>query len=126
MPRIVASEDCGNSPKNAFVEKLSIALALGDSAVVLEAVSEDIRWDRIGKPPLQGKEALALALGQVASQPLDDLVILHAISHGRDGAVNGTIKLRNGGKRAFCHVIEFSSAKGASVRLITSYFVDTA
>ena len=126
MTRIITSEDCGNSPKNTFVANLSIALALGDSAFVLDSVSGDIRWHRIGTQPHQGKDALALALAQVASEPPEELTILHAVTHGRAGAVNGTFILRNGDKRAFCHIFELNGAKGTSVKEITSYLVDTA
>ncbi len=50
------------------------------------------------------------------------ITIEHAISHGRTGAINGEVQFGRK-RRAFCLVVEFTSAKGSKVREITSYSV---
>ncbi len=49
MAKITASEDCSNSPKNLFVQNVSIALAVSDIAMILDSVTEDVCWNIIGK-----------------------------------------------------------------------------
>ena len=49
-----------------------------------------------------------------------ELTIRHAVTHGKAGAVDGSIKSEDGRSHAFCDVYEFSSAKGTTVKEITS------
>jgi hypothetical protein len=127
MTQIYPSEDCGNSPKNQFVEKLSIALAIGDLPEVLERVTETVQWKLAGEATRQGKEAVRQAIAQRAAQsPLSELTILHVATHGKIGAVNGTFRQQDGTSYDFCHVYEFSSAKATHVQTITSYVIQQA
>jgi hypothetical protein len=52
------------------------------------------------------------------------LTIRHIATHGKAGAVDGTVRLENGKLRAFCHMYEFSNSKGSAIKEITSYFID--
>ena len=47
--KITLREDCGNSPKNEFVQKLTVAFATGDADSVAERVSDDVRWNIVGR-----------------------------------------------------------------------------
>ena len=49
MIKIVRSNDCGNSPKNKFVEELEIALAGRDVEFPLNSVTVDIHWNIVGQ-----------------------------------------------------------------------------
>ncbi|MBN2559632.1 MAG: hypothetical protein JXQ75_01700 [Phycisphaerae bacterium] len=52
------------------------------------------------------------------------LTAWHVMSHGRFGAVSGTIRYRDA-ERGLCHhLFEFASAKGICVSVITSYQID--
>ncbi len=73
MTRIILGEDCGNSPKNLFVQKLAIQRVL---------------------------------------------------SHGSTGAVNGTLKSKDGSRRLFCDAYTFNGAKATRVNEITSYVIE--
>jgi hypothetical protein len=53
------------------------------------------------------------------------VTIHHVVTHGKAGAVNGTMKLKDGRSRQFCDVHEFTNAKGTSVRAITSYVIES-
>lgn len=46
MTKVITSEDCGNSPKNIFLEKLTIAFAKNDFKFILNSVTDDIRRKR--------------------------------------------------------------------------------
>ena len=124
MAKIISSEDCGNSPKNLFVQKLTIAFAKVDSKYMLSNVTDDIRWNIVGDELIQGKQSFAKALEQRKADKVAQLTIHHISTHGKSGAANGTIKFKNGKTRAFCDVYEFKDTKGSSVKEITSYIIE--
>ena len=123
MTRIIIGEDCGNSPKNIFVQEITIALAKGDVKSVLNSVTDDIRWSIVGDRALQGTEQFVEALQEKKNENVVELKIDHIATHGKAGAVDGTLKFKNK-SHAFCHVYEFSNAKGIAVREITSYIIE--
>ena len=124
MTRVITSEDCGNSPKNIFVQDLSIALAKRDSKFILDNVTDDIRWNIVGDKLIEGKNSFAKALEKIKSDKAVQLTVDHVATHGKAGAVNGTTKMKNGKTRAFCDVYEFSNSKGNTVKEITSYIIE--
>jgi hypothetical protein len=83
-----------------------------------ELLVDDARWLPAGRKPVVGKEAVSRAIAKYA--PATSLTIEHVISHGRAGAVNGYAEFGRK-RRAFCHVFEFSSAKGDRIKAITTY-----
>jgi hypothetical protein len=48
-------------------------------------------------------------------------IILHALSHGRVGAVDGRKKMSYGGVISYCDIYEFTGANFTKVKEITSY-----
>jgi hypothetical protein len=123
MPRIISQADCGNSPKNILLEKLTIAYAEGDTDFILNHVTNDISLTLVGKKTQQGKAAFGAALEQRKTNPIAELTIQHVLTHGKAGAVNGTTRSADGVTRAFCDVYEFNNAKGSAVKTITSYVI---
>jgi hypothetical protein len=124
MTKVIVSEDCGNSPKNLFIQALTIAFAKGDSKFILRNVTDDIRWNIIGDPLIEGKDRFAEALNEIRKGDVEVLTIRHIATHGKAGAVDGTRRMENGKLRAFCDVYEFSNSKGSAVKEITSYIID--
>ncbi len=124
MTDVIRSGDCGNSPKNILVESLSIALATGDIAGVGAATVGDVQWRIVGNEPVAGAAEVAEALRAEIRRKPRRVVIGHVMTHGRAGAVNGTVEFAGGKHREFCDVFEFSSAKGTHVSRITSYRVE--
>ena len=117
MTTINGSKDCGNSPKNSFVEKIAIALTTGRAEE--GDFSKDVIWEGSLGETVEGRPALFQA---VASQPKPDIVTIeHAISHGRAGAASGRLTLVNGEVRRFCHVLEFTSVKANCISTIKSF-----
>ena len=131
--KITLREDCGNSPKNEFVQKLTVAFATGDADSVAERVSDDVRWNIVGIGPIVGKAAVTAVFGNPNREPLTELFVDKVVTHGKAGAVNGTFVLsedRGNGKwrnksYSFCYVYEFVNAKGNSVKEITTYIIQT-
>ncbi len=117
MPLIQGSKDCGNSPKNQFVQDVSVALECGEA--LPEAFSEDVIWEQPATQPMSGKTALLEHLG---SRPKPaSITVLHAISHGKVGAANGEVTFADGQTRRFCHVFEFTNTKANCISVIKSY-----
>lgn len=117
MTEIHGSKDCGNSPKNTFVQKIAIALEGGEAK--LENFSEDVIWERSAEVQVTGRSALAKALMAQAAPTV--ITVYHAISHGKAGAASGEVTLANGEGRRFSHVLEFTNAKANCVSRIRSY-----
>ncbi len=124
MTRVVIGEDCGNSPKNLFVQNLTIAFAKGDSKFILGSVTDDIRWNIVGDTSVQGKDNLGATLERMKNDKAAELTIEHISTHGSAGAVSGTIKSKNGKTRAFCDVYKFSDPRGTRVKEIKSYVIE--
>ena len=124
MLNIKVDEDCGNAPKKILLRDFEIAFAQNNVAHLLELVVEDIHWNRVGNKVLEGIEAIAAEMAQRQSPKATELTLTNIITHGKTGAVNGTLQFENGSSYAFCNVYSFSSnAKNAKIKAITSYLI---
>jgi hypothetical protein len=124
LTKILRSKDCGNSPKNKFIEELEIAIAKSDIEFLLNRVTEDIHWNIVGHKSVRGAGKLSEALRRASpASAITELTIHHIVTHGKAGAVNGVRKYKDGVTCDFCTVYEFSSAKGTSVSGITHYAI---
>ena len=119
MTDIQGSKDCGNSPKNKFVQDVVIALETGE--FLSDGFSDKLVWYKNSDQALEGKTAIVSVL-KGAAKPTS-ITVDHAISHGKVGAANGKLTLANGHTRRFAHIIEFTSTKGNKVAVIKSYFL---
>jgi len=97
--KINRSGECKNSPKNAFVENLVIDLF---TATSLEGRVEGIAWI-----PL-------------VPHGVSEVEMVHAISHGKIGAANGSLTV-GGAKQPFAVFIEFTSTKATLARSVSLY-----
>ena len=120
MTKVIKKDDCRNSPKNELLQAFCIAVARKDLDLIADLLTDDVVWHQIGRKPVAGSAAVAKAITQHG--PATTIRIDHAISHGKAGSVDGIVEF--GGKhRAFCHVFEFRSAKGDSIKSIRTYSV---
>ena len=124
MTKIIVSEDCGNSPKNIFIEKFTAAFAKRDAKFILGNVTEDIRWNIVGDTLIEGKDNFSEILARMKNENVLELNVRHIATHGKAGAVDGTVILEDGKIRAFCDVYEFNGVKGTAVKEITSYVIE--
>ncbi len=124
MIKINIGPDCGNSPKKQFLKELNIAFAKSDSDFLIASVTDKIIWDIIGDKKIVGKENFVEEQAKMKSQKVSELIVERILTHGKEGAVSGIMKMSNDKKFAFSDFYEFSGAKGAKVRAITSYIIE--
>jgi hypothetical protein len=122
VTNVIVSEDCGNSPKNIFLQDFTIAFAKVDAGFLLDSVTDDIRWDIIGGKHYEGKDDFAAALEKM--DEVAEIIIQRVLTHGKAGAVDGLMRTKSGKTIAFCDVVEFGSAKGTRIRKITTYVIE--
>lgn len=125
MTKITVKADCGNAPKKEFLKEMNIAFAKGNSDFLTESVTDKIVWNIIGDRKIEGIEKFTEELGKMQSKKASELILVRILTHGKEGAVSGIIKMQNGKKYAFSNFYEFSGVKGAKVKSITSYVIET-
>lgn len=106
-----------------FIKEFNIAFAKGDVEFILESVTDDIVWNIIGDKKIEGKETFTEILKKMKSEKAKELTFDHILSHGKEGATNGFIKMEKGENYAFSDFYQFSGAKGAKIKSITSYLI---
>ena len=125
MAEIHVDTDCGNSPKREFIKAFNIAFARQDFKFILESITDDVTLNIIGDKKIEGNEAFKKEL-ELMQQEISSLHLHQILSHGKEGAANGIIKMKNGKKYAFADFYIFSSAKGAKIKALTSYIIEIA
>jgi hypothetical protein len=124
MVKVHVEADCGNAPKKLFLRDFVIALAKQDEAAVLESLMDNVQWHVVGKSALDGKAEVEKRLKSLMEDDLSEVTIINVLSHGNEGAVNGTLTLTDDETYGFCHFCVFSShGKNARIKEITSYRV---
>ncbi len=123
MTKIISSPNCGNSPKMEFLKQFNIAFAKGDVAFITESVTDDIVWNIIGDKKIEGKEKFTVELEIIKSEKVSKLVLEQILSHGKEGAASGIMKMQDGKKYAFSELYVFQGAKGTKIKSMTSYII---
>lgn len=123
MIKITVDADCGNAPKKEFLKELNIAFAKGNSNFLAECVTDHIIWNIVGDKKIEGKEKFIEELEKMKSKKASELILDRILTHGKEGAVSGIIRMQNGENYAFSDFYEFSGAKGVKVKSITSYVI---
>ncbi|ALX48886.1 hypothetical protein [Lentibacillus amyloliquefaciens] len=119
--KIVCAEDCGNSPKKALLKEVTAAFAVSDTDIVSENFAGNVVWEVVGDKSIDGKTDV---IGSMKNNDVAELHITNIITHGKTGAVNGTIINEEGKSVAFCDVYTFTGAgKKAKINEIMSYVI---
>ena len=122
--KIRGAENCGNSPKNELLRDLTIAFVKNDRDFFMDWMSDDLVWEIVGEKKFEGKDAFEDALIMKMKDKITELTLENVITHGKTGAVNGTVKLENNKQFAFCDVYTFKShSKNSKIQSITSYII---
>lgn len=124
MTKITSSPDCGNSPKMAFLKEFNIAFAKEDVEFLIKSVTDEIVWNIIGDKKITGKQNFADELKNMKVNKITELALDQILSHGKEGAVNGIIKMHNEKRYAFSDFYQFNGAKGTKIKSITSYVIE--
>lgn len=122
--RFNCPEDCGNAPRKTMLRDFTLAAVSGNIDFITKHAAESIVWKIAGSAKFVGLAPFADAMRELHGRQAIELEIHHIITHGRTGAVSGTVTYADGG-RAFCDVYEFAGAsKTAKIREITSYIIE--
>lgn len=117
-------EDCGNAPKKAFLKEFNIAFAKGDSTFIAESVSDDLSWEIVGEKTIEGKIEFTEWLEGLGDHQVTEIHIKNILTHGRTGAVDGTLYMKDGRCIQYCDLYHFTSAgKKAKIKSMTSYVI---
>lgn len=125
MIKIISSPNCGNSPKMEFLKEFNILFAKGDIEILAESVIDDIIWDIIGDKTISGKKDYVTEITKMKNKKITELTLTQILSHCKEGAVNGVIKMEDGKRIAFSNFYLFQGAKGDKIKYITSYLINT-
>jgi hypothetical protein len=104
------------------VQSLAIAIETSNRLAFVRCTSDDVTWAIPGRRSFDGKAAALAYLRLRAPAVLKKVVMRRVVSHGRAGAADGTLVLQTGETLGFCHVVEFSNAKGQRISSISSYY----
>lgn len=124
MTKIVSSSNCGNSPKMEFIKKFNIAFAKANINFISESITDDIIWNIIGNKKIEGKEKFVEELEKMKNHKAVELILEQILSHGKEGAANGVMKMKNEKQYAFSDFYVFKGAKGEKIKSITSYVIE--
>lgn len=124
MTKIISSPNCGNSPKMEFLKKFNIEFAEGNVQFITESVTNEIIWNIIGDRKIEGIEEFTKELKKMKSEKTIELIIDQILSHGKEGASNGVMKMQNGKKYAFSDFYVFKNTKSTDLKSITSYVIE--
>ncbi|MCF8259869.1 MAG: hypothetical protein K9J12_03790 [Melioribacteraceae bacterium] len=106
-----------------FLKEFNIAFAKRDVAFITDSVTDDINWNIIGDKKIEGKEMFTVELEKMKSEKVSELVLEQILSHGKEGAVNGIMKMQDGKNYAFSDFYVFQGAKGTKIKSMTSYVI---
>ena len=84
-------------------------------------MDNDICWRLVGDQPVVGKERFEMALQEMSRNKAVKLTRYSIITHGKEAAVNGEMKMEDGKTFGFSDFYEFSSVKSTKVKSIMSY-----
>lgn len=114
--------------KGKFLIKFNEAFADSDIAFLSDNVTDDLVWTIVGDKTISGKAAFIKDLEAMASKTSYRLEISSIITHGKNAAVDGTMKRVEKGTvqevYAFCDVYEFSGFKNPKIKAMTSYVIE--
>lgn len=85
-------------------------------------VADDIAWTLVGERTLTGADSVRRWMAQLSI--VDEVAFGSLLTHGRGASVDGELRLTEGARTGFCHVVQFASmTKTAKIRSINSYFI---
>ena len=120
MTKITVTPDCGNAPRKEFLKDFNIAFATGDADFIIQHVSDTIEWNIYGDKHIIGKENFIKEINSMKDYTADEVVIHSIITHGREAALNGEMKM--GDKTyAFCDVYRFTNTTSDMITRMDSY-----
>ena len=123
MTKISVIPGCGNAPRKEFLKDFNIAFATGKADFIVDHASNEIEWNIYGDKHISGKEAFITEINIMKAYTADELTIHSIITHGREAALNGEMKM--GDKiYAFCDVYRFTNTTSDLIKQMDSYVIE--
>ena len=120
MTKITVTPDCGNAPRKQFLSEFNIAFATGNADFIINHVSDDIQWNIHGDKSITQKDQFAKEMDIMKDYTADEVVIHSIITHGREAALNGEMKM--GDKTyVFCDIYRFTNTTSDVIKQMDSY-----
>ncbi len=117
MTRVRRSEACDTSPEAQRAEAIALAL-MGAGEMPDIWLAENVVWDG----PHGAVTGRAAIMGLRDETPVPEAVTLDEIvTHGKAGAVSGRITRAGAAPRLFCHMIRYTTAKGAEIAHLVTF-----
>ncbi|MBD1426674.1 nuclear transport factor 2 family protein [Sphingobacterium arenae] len=124
MLKIKVKADCGNSPKREFLKDFNIAFGKGDAKFIIAQVTDEIVWEMIGEQTIEGKDSFSKAINEMKKKEVAEISIEKVVTHGKEGAVNGIMRMKDGKQYAFSDFYEFKNTTSTSIKAMTSYVIE--
>lgn len=123
MAKITVIPDCGNAPRKEFLKDFNIAFATGKADFIVDHVSHEIEWNIHGDKHISGKESFVTEINIMKEYTADELTIHSIITHGREAALNGKMKM--GDKiYVFCDIYRFTNTTSDIIKQMDSYVIE--
>jgi len=116
--KISIPKDCDNAPKKRIIKDFVVSIFQHHWQEAEQIIEPDFKFIRVGKDIIEEKEALKKHFSEVPE--IKELMIEEILTHGKFGACNGAIKLKNQIIH-FAYFIEFKSAGKNTITKITEY-----
>lgn len=99
------------------------AFVLNNEYEIIELVTPDVSWLISGENEISGVDNVVKAVCGSVMNGITELVLNQVLTHGREGAVQGILKLENK-EISFSHFFYFASASGKRIKKIVSFYVE--
>ncbi|WP_200974971.1 nuclear transport factor 2 family protein [Echinicola sp. 20G] len=109
--------------KGKFLKNFNEAFATGDLDTILDSLTDDIEWNIVGDKTILGKAAVQSELQQMMPKAPLKISLDQIITHGKEAAVSGKIKMGDESLYAFCDTYEFSSFKNPKIKKMVSFVI---
>ncbi|HMN15634.1 MAG TPA: nuclear transport factor 2 family protein [Bellilinea sp.] len=123
MTDVIKHADCGNSPKNEFIQDFEAAFGQLDVDKLIDWVTDDIEWVGVGQAEVQGVTAFEDMLLTMSADHIEKYEIEGAISHGLHGCAWGKMTESDGAIYEFCDLFTFENLKAQRIRAIRSFSI---
>ena len=122
MTKITIQPSCENAPRKSFLKDFNVAFATGNAGFIIDQVHEDITWVIHGDKMIRGKDQFAQEVNLMKEYIADELVIHNIITHGREAALNGEMKM-GGETYVFCDVYRLLDTRNNVIKEMNSYVI---
>lgn len=120
MGQIIRSGECRNSPKNAAMEEVAVAIFHDPHDHLRQFLAEDVTLYLADGTVIEGSDATSLHIAREVRRSFDTLKIDHAITHGRVGAANGLVTT-DGRQAGFSIFVDYVNTKADRLKAIKLY-----